>query len=57
MVQNAPQANILLVDDDPVIRLMLGEGLNVDRFKVTAMADGKHTLEACTNQHFDLAIR
>jgi response regulator NasT len=50
------QANILLVDDDPLIRLMFGEGINVDRFRITALADGKHTLEACANQHFDLAI-
>ncbi len=56
MVHDTSQANILLVDDDPVIRLMFGEGINVDRYRITALADGKHTLEACDNQHFDLAI-
>ena len=56
MVQNQAQADILLVDDDPVIRLMFGEGIKSDRFRITAMADGKHSLEACANQHFDLAI-
>ena len=56
MVQNQTQADILLVDDDPVIRLMFGEGIKSDRFRITATADGKHSLEACANQHFDLAI-
>lgn len=56
MDRNTSQANILLVDDDPVIRLMFGEGINADRYRITTLADGKHTLEACDKQHFDLAI-
>ena len=56
MAQNNTQADILLVDDDPLIRLMFGEGIKSDRFRITALADGKHTLDACANQHFDLAI-
>ena len=56
MAQQQTQADILLVDDDPVIRLMFGEGIKSDRFRITALADGKHSLEACANQHFDLAI-
>lgn len=39
-------ADILLVDDDPVIRLMFGEGIKVDRFSITALADGEDTLAA-----------
>ena len=56
MTTRNEQANILLVDDDPVIRLMFGEGIKVDRFNITVMADGKDTLNACASQSFDLAI-
>ncbi|MGB5261364.1 MAG: response regulator [Gammaproteobacteria bacterium] len=56
MAPSTTQAHILLVDDDPLIRLMFGEGINVDRFRITALADGKQSLEACANQAFDLAI-
>jgi len=56
MAQPNTQADILLVDDDPLIRLMFGEGIKSDRFRITALADGKHTLDSCANQHFDLAI-
>ncbi|MDX1698265.1 MAG: response regulator [Thiohalobacterales bacterium] len=52
----AKRADILLVDDDPVIRLMFGEGIKTDRFRITALGDGEHSLAACANQHFDLAI-
>jgi response regulator NasT len=56
MNATAKRADILLVDDDPVIRLMFGEGIKLDRFRITALGDGEHTLAACANQHFDLAI-
>jgi DNA-binding response OmpR family regulator len=56
MATQINHAEILLVDDDPVIRLMFGEGIKVDRFNITATADGSGTLNACANKHFDLAI-
>ena len=56
MTPKLQRADILLVDDDPVIRLMFGEGIKAERFKITALADGKHTLATCADRHFDLAI-
>ena len=56
MTPKSERADILLVDDDPVIRLMLGEGIKAERFKITALADGQHTLATCADKHFDLAI-
>ena len=56
MARTAEQANILLIDDDPVVRLVLGEGIKADRFHITALPDGKCTLDMCDEQAFDLAI-
>ncbi|MDH5469248.1 MAG: response regulator [Gammaproteobacteria bacterium] len=56
MARTAEQANILLIDDDPVVRLVLGEGIKADRFRITALPDGQCTLAACDEQTFDLAI-
>ena len=56
MTATVKRADILLIDDDPVIRLMFGEGIRQDRFRITALGDGEHTLAACANHHFDLAI-
>ena len=56
MARTAEQANILLIDDDPVVRLVLGEGIKADRFRITALPDGKCALDICDQQAFDLAI-
>ena len=56
MARTADPANILLIDDDPLVRLVLGEGIKTDRFRITALPDGKCTMEICDQQTFDLAI-
>lgn len=50
------QSNILLVDDDPIIRLTIGEGIRNDRFRVKAVSDGQQCIESCEHEHFELAI-
>lgn len=57
MMAGAPdQSSILLVDDDPIVRLTIGEGIRNDRFWVFTASDGRECIDACEQQHFDLAI-
>jgi len=50
------QAQVLLVDDDPLIRLAFSEGIKNDRFRISTASDGEKTIEACNTLHYDLAI-
>lgn len=46
----------MLVDDDPVIRLALSEGIRSERFKIVTASDGDTALAACGKSRFDMAI-
>jgi DNA-binding NtrC family response regulator len=48
--------DILLVDDEPAIRLGLGDALVAAGHKVTLAADGAQALEALSSQVFDLMV-
>ncbi len=52
---NAPD-HILVVDDDREIRSLLGEYLQKQGYRVTAVADGKGLRAAMANSHPDLVI-
>lgn len=52
---NAPD-HILVVDDDREIRSLLGEYLQKQGYRVTAVADGKGLRAAMVNSHPDLVI-
>ncbi|MFN3200795.1 MAG: sigma-54-dependent transcriptional regulator [Bradymonadia bacterium] len=47
---------ILLVDDEPAIRLPVGDALRAVGHRVTACADGEAALDAIQRQSFDLVI-
>ena len=49
-------SDILLVDDDPVIRLTIGEGTGDTRFRIRTAGTGQECIDACEHGHFDLAI-
>lgn len=48
--------DILLVDDEPAIRLGLGDALSAASHKVFLAADGEQAIEALSAQVFDLVI-
>lgn len=50
------QAHVLLVEDDDAIRRLVELLLQQRGWRVTAVADGLHALEALQNNHFDLAL-
>ena len=56
MVREHPQSEILLVDDDPVIRLAFGEGIRNERFRISTAGDGKEAIAACVKLRYDLAV-
>ncbi|HUT40059.1 MAG TPA: response regulator [Gammaproteobacteria bacterium] len=56
MKREHPLSEILLVDDDPVIRLAIGEGIRNERFRINTARDGKEAIAACEKLRFDLAI-
>ncbi|MEK7130696.1 MAG: response regulator [Patescibacteria group bacterium] len=48
--------NILLVEDDPLIRKILGDELKVNGFGVEEAADGEACLEALDSKNIDLVL-
>ena len=50
------QAHILLVEDDDAIRRLVELLLEQRDWRVTAVADGLHALEALQHNHFDLVL-
>src|SRR5579871_2438954 len=48
--------NILIVDDEPLIRDTLGEYLGQEGFAVAACADGESALELVASQRFDVVL-
>ncbi len=47
---------VLIVDDEPLIRLSLAEYLDDDGFRVSQAEDGKSTLKALAENPFDVMI-
>lgn len=56
MTRERPPSQILLVDDDPVIRLAFSEGIRNERLSISTASDGNEAIEACDRQRYDLAI-
>lgn len=50
------RANILVVDDEKLIRWSLKEFLQQEGYKVTAVEDGKSALQALEDGHFDVLL-
>jgi len=48
--------NVLIVDDEPLIRDTLGEYLGQEGFAVTTCADGESALELAAGRRFDVAL-
>ena len=48
--------DILIVDDDPMIRLLLQGGLNAERFSVSATDSGSDAIAMCDANPFDFVI-
>src|SRR5437667_11344057 len=48
--------NVLIVDDEPLIRDTLGEYLSQEGFAVTTCADGESALELAAGRRFDVAL-
>jgi response regulator NasT len=48
--------DILIVDDDPMIRLLLQGGINAERFSVSVTDSGSDAIAMCTANPFDLVI-
>ena len=48
--------NILLVEDDPLIRKILSDELKVNGFAVEEVADGEACLEAINSKDIDLVL-
>ena len=53
---NHPPANILVVDDEPLIRGTLAEYLGQENFQVTACATGEEALAQAALHRFDIAL-
>jgi DNA-binding NtrC family response regulator len=49
-------ANVLIVDDEPLIRDTLAEYLALEGFAVTTCADGESALDVAAGQRFDVAL-
>jgi DNA-binding NtrC family response regulator len=52
----AHRANVLVVDDEKLIRWSLAEALKQEGFKATAVEDGRAALQAMTEDSFDLVL-
>lgn len=48
--------DILVVDDDPMIRLLLQGGINADRFSVSVTESGSDAIAMCDANPFDFVI-
>jgi CheY-like chemotaxis protein len=48
--------DVLVVDDDPLVQMLLRDGMNPDRFSVTAVGAVKEALALCGAVAFDVAI-
>ena len=48
--------SVLIVDDDPVIQLLLRVNFEMDGFEVSTADDGEQGLEAARRQHPDLVL-
>jgi two-component system phosphate regulon response regulator PhoB len=48
--------NILLVDDEPDYRILMGRMLGLEGWKVTEAEDGEHALEILSHDSFDIVI-
>jgi len=48
--------DILIVDDDPMIRLLLQGGINADRFSVSVTDSGSDAIAMCDANPFDFVI-
>jgi CheY-like chemotaxis protein len=49
-------ARVLVVDDDPVLRSVLGDLLELEGYKVAWAADGCEALTLVTHSHFDAIV-
>ncbi len=51
-----PQASVLVIDDEEVVRSLLAESLAADGFEVETAGSGRAAIEALRRRRFDLAI-
>jgi len=49
-------SRILIVEDEPGLRLALSDRLSAEGYEVAAAADGEEGLRRATDEHFDLVI-
>ena len=50
------EGSVLIIDDDPGVREMLGDIISEQRYKVVAVDNGERALEEMERQHFDLVF-
>jgi response regulator NasT len=50
------QLDILIVDDDPMIRILLQDGINDERFSVSVTDSGSDAIAMCDENPFDFVI-
>jgi DNA-binding response OmpR family regulator len=55
-ITNGPGPKVLVVDDDPVTRSLLGQCLKREGFAVVAATDGMEACTAATSERPDLAL-
>ena len=53
---NPPKGNILIVDDDPVVRDSLGKWFISEGFRVETAPSARHALEAVQHDQYDAAL-
>jgi two-component system, NtrC family, response regulator AtoC len=51
-----PRTKILLADDDPILRKLLPHQLSADKFEVSTVGDGQETLQALSEEDFDVIL-
>lgn len=51
-----PKGTVLVVDDDPVNRMMLTHSLTQEGYQTTAAEDGEQALEMLERERFDLVL-
>jgi DNA-binding NtrC family response regulator len=56
MSNSRPHANVLIVDDEPLIRESLGEFLTQERFAVASCGSGEEALSLARRTCFDVAL-
>lgn len=49
-------AKVLIAEDDPSVRKAVQRVLELEKYDVTAVGDGKQALDQLQKQHFDLAV-